>query len=532
MLTESYSAGSSEPKVRSITLGQLLSEAAEECPDRAALIAGVADPALRREWTYAQLRSDAETLARALTTKFSQGEHIAIMAPNIPEWVLMEFGSAMAGLVLVTVNPSYQPEEIEYVLKQSNAVGIFVLPEFRGNKMLESVQQVSANCPTIREIVSLANWSELMHLGQDQSIELPEVKPDDACMIQYTSGTTGFPKGALLHHKGLVNNAAHVQSVVGLASGSIHLTMVPLFHTSGCVLGTLGPVANRHTHVLLESFDPSLVLELIETYGINGSGGVPTMLVALMEHPDFATRDLSSLRKFSAGGAPVPPELVKRFEESLGIQFVTIFGLTECSPVISLTDDNDTIEDKANTIGRPLPNVEVKIVDAESGQILPVNSIGEYCARGYNVMHGYYEMPEATAAAIDKEGWLHTGDLCSMDERGYVTVEGRLKDMIIRGGENVYPREIENALFEHPAIGEVAVVGLPDKLMGEVIGAFIRWAPGQQVEQQVLFAYLRERLSPQKTPSLWYFVKEFPLTGSGKIQKFELRKMWEAGQFS
>jgi fatty-acyl-CoA synthase len=291
MLTESYAAGSSEPRVRSITLGQLLSEAAEEYPDRVALIAGVADPALRRNWTYAQLRSDAETLARALATKFSKGEHIAIMAPNIPEWVLMEFGSAMAGLVLVTVNPSYQPEEIEYVLKQSNAVGIFVLPEFRGNKMLESVQQVSVNCPNIREIVSMADWSELMQLGQDQSTELPEVKPDDACMIQYTSGTTGFPKGALLHHKGLVNNAAHVQSVVGLASGSIHLTMVPLFHTSGCVLGTLGPVANRHTHVLLESFDPKLVLELIETYGINGSGGVPTMLVALMEHPDFATRD-------------------------------------------------------------------------------------------------------------------------------------------------------------------------------------------------------------------------------------------------
>jgi fatty-acyl-CoA synthase len=532
MLTESYAAGPSEPKVRNITLGQLLSEAAQECPDRVALIAGSRDPALRREWTYAQLQADATTLARALATKFSKGEHIAIMAPNIPEWVVMEFGAAMAGLVLVTVNPSYQPEEIEYVLTQSNSVGVFVLPEFRGNKMLESVQQVSVNCPNIREIVSMADWSELMQLGQDQSIELPDVKPDDACMIQYTSGTTGFPKGALLHHKGLVNNAAHVQSVVGLAAGSIHLTMVPLFHTSGCVLGTLGPVANRHTHVLLESFEPGLVLELIETYGINGSGGVPTMLVALMEHPDMQTRDLSSLRKFSSGGSPVPPELVKRFVDTLGIQFVTIFGLTECSPVISLTDDNDTIEDKAHTVGKALPNVEVKIVDAESGQILPINAIGEYCARGYNVMHGYYQMPEATADAIDQDGWLHTGDLCSMNERGYVTVEGRLKDMIIRGGENVYPREIENALFEHPAIGEVAVVGLPDKLMGEVIGAFIRWAPGQQVEQQVLFAYLRERLSPQKTPSHWYFVKEFPMTGSGKIQKFELRKMWEAGKFS
>jgi fatty-acyl-CoA synthase len=532
MYTESYAKGPDQPAVRDMTIGDMLREAALECPDRIALIAGTVDPSQRREWTYSQLLQESITVAKALTTKFKQGEHVAIMAPNIPEWVLIEFGAAMAGLVLVTVNPSYQLEEIEYVLKQSKSVGVFALPEFRGNQMLNSVKQASAELERVREVISIADWAEFIALGDDPAIQLPDVHPDDPCMIQYTSGTTGFPKGALLHHKGLVNNAAHVQTIVEAAPGSMHLTMVPLFHTSGCVLGTLGPVANRNTHVLLELFVPAVALELIETYAIDVSGGVPTMLVALMEHPDFETRDLSSLKFFSGGGAPVAPEIATLFEQKIGLVFVSMFGLTECSPVVTLSSPEDNVHDKANTIGRALPNVELKIIDTETGETLPVNATGEFCARGYNIMHGYYDMPEATAETIDADGWLRTGDLCSMDERGYVTVEGRLKDMIIRGGENVYPREIENTLFEHPAISEVAIVGLPDKLMGEVIGAFIRLAAGQSVDQKELFAYLRERLSPQKTPNLWYFVEEFPLTGSGKIQKFELRKMWEAGKFS
>jgi len=529
MLTESYLAGPSEPVVRDITLGELLKEAADDSADRLALIAGSPDMSARRSWTYAEMYADALAVAKALAERYQPGEHIAIMAPNIPEWVLMEFGSAMAGVVLVTVNPSYQPEEIAYVLKQSNSVAMFVLPEFRGNQMLQSVQQVAGQCEKLRDIIRLDEWSEFIASGQASDVVLPKVNSDDACMIQYTSGTTGFPKGALLHHKGLVNNAAHAQKVSQVEPGSYHLTMVPLFHTSGCVLGTIGPVANRLTHVLLEVFDPALVLELIETYSINTSGGVPTMLIALMEHPDIKTRDISTLQRFSAGGSPVPPELVRHFEEELGIQFTTIFGLTECSPCVSMTLNDDSADDKANTIGMPVPNVEVKVVHPESGEIMPIGEVGEFCARGYNVMQGYYQMPEESAAAIDGEGWLHTGDLCSMDERGYCKVEGRLKDMIIRGGENVYPKEIEDVLFEHPAVAEVAVVGLPDDRMGEVVGAFIR--VNEEVDQQTLFSYLRERLSPQKTPSYWYFVESFPLTGSGKIQKFELRKQWQAGEF-
>lgn len=532
MLTESYASGPSSPEVRNITMGDLVRESAEACPDRTAMIAGVVDPAARREWTFAELYADALTVARAIRSSYKPGEHIAIMAPNIAEWVLVELGSAMAGTVLVTVNPSYQPEEIAYVLKQSRSVGMLVLPEYRGNQMLQSVEQIAPECPELREVIRLDQWDEFMQRGQDESIELPEVKADDACMIQYTSGTTGFPKGALLHHRGLVNNARHVQHITGIKEGSKHLTMVPLFHTSGCVLGTLGPIANRLTLVLQEIFDPALALELIETYSIEASGGVPTMLVAIMEHPDLKTRDISSLQAFYSGGSPVPPDMVRHFENVLGIQFSTLFGLTECSPTTSMTHSDDTPDDKANTIGRPMPNVEVKVIDPATGETLPVGEVGEYCARGYNVMHGYFDMPEATAETIDEDGWLHTGDLCSIDERGYTKVEGRLKDMIIRGGENVYPREIEDALFEHPSVGEVAIVGVPDDRMGEVVAAFVRLAPGVETTRDELFAYLRGRLSPQKTPSYWYFVDEFPMTGSGKIQKFELRKRWEAGEFS
>jgi fatty-acyl-CoA synthase len=280
----------------------------------------------------------------------------------------------------------------------------------------------------------------------------------------------------------------------------------------------------------MEMFEPGLALELMETFQANAMLGVPTMHVAMIEHPDFHIRDLSSVKAICSGGSTVPQALVRRLEETLQAPFTIVFGQTECSPVASMTRATDTLEDKANTLGGPMPGVEVKIVDPQSGDTLPVNTLGEYCTRGYHVMHEYFDMPEATASTIDSEGWLHTGDLCSMDERGYCRVEGRLKDMIIRGGENIYPREIEELLFKHPAVGEVAVVGLPSERMGEEVGAFLRAAPGRTIDKEELFAYLREHLSPQKTPRHWFEVEEYPLTGSGKIQKFELRKQWQAGQ--
>ncbi|MCZ6830370.1 MAG: AMP-binding protein [Gammaproteobacteria bacterium] len=531
-LTESYATGPENPPVRDITIGQLLQEAAEKWPAQTAMIAALPDPGARRQWTYVEMYADSQAVAHALLERFQPGDRIAVWAPNIPEWILLQFGSALAGTILVTVNPSFQADELAYVLKQSRSAGLFLLPEFRGNPMLGHVQQVRADCPELREVMRFDEWDAFLAAGRDSETELPRIQPRDATMIQYTSGTTGFPKGAMLHHRGLVNNGAHTLDRMGVQEGATYITSMPLFHTSGCVICVLGAVSRGATQLVVEQFDPGLILELIETYGANAMTGVPTMLVAMLEHPDFQTRDLSSVEALCSGGSTVPAALVKRLEEQVGAPFTIVFGQTECSPVASMTRPDDSLEDKAETLGGPMPGVEIKIIDPNSGETLPLNTLGEYCTRGYHVMHGYFEMEEATAKTIDAEGWLHTGDLCSMDERGYCKVEGRLKDMIIRGGENIYPREIEELLFRHPTVAEVAVVGLPDERLGEEVGAFIRAAVGETVDRETLFAYLREHLSPQKTPRHWFLVEEFPLTGSGKIQKFELRKQWQAGQHS
>jgi fatty-acyl-CoA synthase len=311
----------------------------------------------------------------------------------------------------------------------------------------------------------------------------------------------------------------------------VWITTMPLFHTGGCVCCVLGAVSVRATQVLVEAFEPGLVLELFDTYQGNAMIGVPTMLVAMMEHPAFGGTDLSHVQGICSGGSTVPAALVRRFEEQLKAPFTIVFGQTECSPVASMTRPDDSVEDKAGTIGTPMPHVEVKIIDPASGQTLPVGQVGEYCTRGYHVMHGYFDNPEATAAAIDADGWLHTGDLCAMDSRGYCTVEGRLKDMIIRGGENIYPRELEELLFKHPSVGEVAVVGLPDAKWGEQVAAFLRPKPGQHIAKDELVDYMRQHLSPHKTPRYWFELEAFPLTGSGKIQKFRLRERWLAGEF-
>ena len=529
-LTQSYTVGPAEPALRDLTIGAALSEVTARCPQRIALVAGTPDPALRRRWTYAELYQDSLTVARALRRRFEPGERVAVWAPNIPEWILLEYGCALAGVIMVTVNPSFQSDEIAYVLKQSRSAGIFVLPEFRGNRMMNHLEVVLDDCDELREVFRFDEWESFMASGADQSIELPAVKPSDACMIQYTSGTTGFPKGALLHHRGLINNGAHVADRMGVPEGGTYMGYMPLFHTGGCVAVVLGALARRSTLVLVEMFEPGLVLELMETYRANSMLGVPTMLIALIEHPDFNKRDLSSIQAICSGGATVPAPLVRRLEEELGAPFTIVFGQTECSPVASMTRSDDTLEDKANTLGGPMPHVEVKIIDPESGQTLPLNALGEYCTRGYHVMLEYFENPEASAKTVDEDGWLHTGDLCAMDERGYCKVEGRLKDMIIRGGENIYPRQIEDLLFRHPTVGDVAVVGLPSERMGEEIGAFLRAAPGHVISKEELFTYLREHLSPQKTPRYWFEVAEYPLTGSGKIQKFALRQQWLDGK--
>ena len=529
-LTESYVAGPVTPAVREMTFGDLLRSAAESAPDRIALIAGVADPALRRRWTYREFYREAQRTARALLCRFKPGERVAVWAQNLPEWMMLEFGCGIAGIVLVTVNPGFRANEVEYVLKQSRSAGVFVVNSFRGNPMLETVHQVAQRCPELREIVCFDDWKRFIAAGDDPDISLPVVKPGDAVMIQYTSGTTGFPKGALLCHRGLLNNGADTADRMGVSPGDIFITTMPLFHTGGCVCCVIGSVSKAATQVLLEAFEPGLVLELFATYRGNAMVGVPTMLVAMLEHPAFASTDLSSVKAICSGGSTVPASLVTLFERKLGAPFTIVFGQTECSPVAAQTRTTDTVEDKANTIGLPLPNMETKIIDPDTGKTVGIGQIGEFCTRGYHVMLGYFEMREATAAAIDADGWLHTGDLCAMDRRGYCSIEGRLKDMIIRGGENIYPRELEELLFRHPMVSEVAVIGLPHEKWGEEVAAFIRPAPGATIDKEELIAYMRASLAPHKTPRHWFSVAAFPMTGSGKIQKFKLREFWSKGE--
>jgi fatty-acyl-CoA synthase len=515
-----------------MTLGDLLREAADAAPDRLALIAGVPDPALRRQWTYAELYREARRTARALLSRFKPGERVAVWAQNIPEWVMLEFGAGMAGMVLVTVNPGFRAREVEYVLKQSRSAGVFVVHSFRANPMLETVRAVAPSCPELREIICFDDWDAFIAAGDDETIALPAVRPGDPVMLQYTSGTTGFPKGAVLCHRGLLNNGADMAVRMGVDPGDVFITAMPLFHTGGCVCCVLGSVSRAATQVLLEVFEAGLMLEMLDTYRGNAMVGVPTMLIAMLEHPRFPSSDLSSIKAICSGGSTVPAPLVRRLEDKLGAPFTIVFGQTECSPVAAQTHTHDSVEDKANTIGLPLPNMETKIIDPATGETVPVGTIGEFCTRGYHVMLGYFEMPDATAAAIDSDGWLHTGDLCAMDARGYCTVEGRLKDMIIRGGENIYPRELEELLFRHPKVGEVAVIGVPHEKWGEEVAAFIRPVAGAVIDKDELTEYMRASLAPYKTPKHWIVVNGFPLTGSGKIQKFKLREAWIQGEFA
>ena len=529
-LTESYWPADTGEALWETTVGGALRQVADEFPDQLAIVAGMPEAADRRRWTYGQLLAEAEAVARSLLTRFGPGERVAVWAPNIPEWVLLQYGAALAGVVLVTVNPAYRHGELAYVLKQSGSVGIFLLPEYRGNHMAASLELVRGELPDLREVVLFTEWDSFVASGRRSPTSLPDVNPGDAAMILYTSGTTGFPKGAVLHHRGLVNDAHFVNRNYGLGPGETFVTPMPFFHVAGCVLGVIGTMTARGVLVAVLAFDPGLMLELIETERAVGTGGVPTMLIACMEHPDFARRDISSLRVVVSGGAPVPADLVRRIESALHASFSIVFGQTECSAIATQTRLDDTPEDKAETVGRALPHVEVKVIDASGATVAPTE-LGELCIRGYLVMQGYHDKPEATAEAIDGDGWLHTGDLATMDERGYCRIQGRLKDMIIRGGENIYPREIEAVLFSHPAVADVAIVGVPNDRWGEEVAAFVRLVdPATRPSTRQLDGHVRGQMAHYKVPKYWVFVEEFPLTGSGKVQKFALRERFVKGE--
>jgi fatty-acyl-CoA synthase len=527
-LTTSYWPADTSSPVLETTVGGLLRTAAAQAPDRIALISGDPDPARRRQWTYRELLTGAERAARALRARFAPGEPVAVWAGNCPEWVLLEFAAAFAGLTLVTVNPAYQADELAHVLRHSRARGLFLAAGHRGASLPDILAEVRGQLPDLREVIPLREWGRFCASGDGGP--LPEVDPASAAQVLYTSGTTGRPKAAVLTHRGLTNNARLAASAIGMRDGDTFVQPMPLFHIAGCGLLTLGLVQTRGTHVLMPHFDPALVFELTETYRSVAVGGVATMLTALLGHPARTRHDLSSVRYALSGGAMVPAELARQVEQIFGVALVITFAQTESSCSITATRAADSPADRAETVGRPLPQTEVKITDPRTGDMIPCGTVGEICTRGYLVMQGYLGDPDATSAAVDDDGWLHTGDLGSMDERGYCRIQGRIKEMIIRGGENIYPREIENVLLSHAGVADAAVVGVLDRFWGEEVGAVIRPAGPRPPTAAELAALCRARLAAYKVPARWLFTDSFPLTSTGKIRKDVLSAQLAAAQ--
>jgi fatty-acyl-CoA synthase len=530
-LEHSHFPAQADDKVLSTTITSILAAAAKESPHAEALAEAKSDGQIGRRWTFGSLADDVGKLATALHARFEPGEPIAIWAPNIPEWVLVEFAAAQAGLTLVTVNPAYQSKELAFVLRQSRAAGLLLTKEHRGNPMAEIARRVCAEIPLVRHVINLEEHEALPRSPSDIAV-LPTVEPGDPAQIQYTSGTTGFPKGAVLSHRGLTNNARLTLNRMGVREGDTYLNFMPMFHTAGCSIAVLGSIQKRARLILARQFDGATMNAIIEGEKVTLTMGVPTMLIGMLEALDRTPRDVSSLRAAISGGAMVPPELVRRFQDRFGCKLEIVYGQTETSPVVTQTRFDDSFSDQTETIGQPLPCTALSIRSLETNLAMPVDEIGEICTRGYCNMIEYNDNPEATAKAIDNGGWLHTGDLGTMDSRGYLRVTGRVKDMIIRGGENLFPAEIENVLLEHPAIAEVAVVGVPDEKWGEIAVCFLRVAEGAAPSRGELIAHCRRELAAPKTPTHWIRVIGFPMTASGKIQKFALREKYLAGEFT
>ncbi|HBK91162.1 MAG TPA: long-chain fatty acid--CoA ligase [Parvularcula sp.] len=528
MLEESHWPARKGAFAELLTIGDLLKRQAEIRGPSIALEELSARGEIGRIWTYSELYADAGRLAKALAARHAKGARIAVFANNIPEWLLLEYASAMAGLTLVTVNPAFQPRELKFVLEQSRSEAIYYVEEFRGNPLAKIVDEVCGEIAAIQRRILLTDHAALF-AGADHG-RFPEVLPSDICQIQYTSGTTGFPKGALLHHWGLLKNGHDALARGGVDPGDSFVHHMPLFHTTGCAILALGGLARGATMLLAPLFDADMLVRVIERERPSFMLGVPTMIVALIEAAQKGGRDVSSIKRIMSGGSMVPPELVRKAQAVFGSVIQIIYGQTEASPVITQTRHDDSFEDLCGTIGVPLDDVEVSIRDVATNRTAPIGVQGEICARGYLIMDGYNDNPEATAIAVDKDGWLHTGDLGRMDERGFLKITGRVKEMIIRGGENLFPAEIENALLEHEAILEIAVVGVPDEKWGEQVACFMRAKGDARPAPADLKAFLRARLAAQKTPAYWIWVDAWPLTGSGKIQKFKLTEAFVRGE--
>lgn len=542
-----------------ITVGDLLDLRAEEMPTREALVyscypefGGVLDI----RWTYQEYRERVDAVARGLMALgLNKGDHIAIWAANLPEWPLLELAVAKAGLVLVTVNPLLRAREVEYILKQGDVTALFFMARIRDHDCLATLRSMtipgehngevmSEQLPMLRYaclvgapppgLLEQDGWRpavfrEMVAGGTQVSADAlrerqTSVTPMDHLMIQYTSGTTGFPKGVVMTHRSILNNAA-VSALRGRVDQNDRLcTPLPFFHIAGCGLAVIGRIYIGSTLHPMIAFDPVKTMQIISTERCTSLGAVPTMLLAILQHPEFGRYDLSSLKNVATGAASVPVYLMEQVKERIGANVGIVFGMTEASAAITQTVPDDTFELKSATVGIPVAHTEVKIINPATGEVVPCGERGELCCRGFLVMEGYYKMPEKTAQTIDSDGWLHSGDLATMDKNGYVNIVGRLKDMIIRGGENIFPVEIEEFLIRHPKIADVQIVGVPDKFFGEEMLAVIVPKEGEQLTEEELRKYCKGQISHQKIPRYFLFVTAFPMTSSGKVQKFVLRE--------
>ena len=531
------------------TVGGLLDRMAERFPDNDALVYVERD--LR--YSYREFNDVCRKVAKGLISLgVKKGDHISIWANNVPEWVILQFATAKIGAILVTINTSYRSAELEYILKQSDSNVLFMVQSFKGTDYVETLRDVvpefknsgagfngSEKLPFLKRVVfigeatpaGMINFAELYAMAahvDDATLAAVEagLSPHDVINMQYTSGTTGFPKGVMLTHFNIVNNGFNIGECMRFTEQDRLCIPVPFFHCFGCVLGVMACVTHGAAMVPVETFSPLLVLRAIEKERCTAVHGVPTMFIAELEHPDFEKYDLGSLRTGIMAGSPCPIEVMKRVIRDMHASEITIaYGQTESSPVITQTRTDDPIELRVATVGRALPDVEVKIVDIETGATLPPGKQGELCTRGYLVMKGYYKMPEETAKVIDAEGWLHTGDLAVMDEHGYCKITGRIKNMIIRGGENIYPREIEEFLYTHPKISDIQVYGVPDRKYGEQVMAAIVLKKGVEMSEDEVKNFCRDKIAHYKIPHYVKFVESYPMTASGKIQKFKLREM-------
>ncbi|MGA8942034.1 MAG: AMP-binding protein [Thermoactinomyces sp.] len=537
------------------TLGELLDQQVQLYGQKEAVIY----PDLGIRWTFREFQEEVCQAAKGLIgLGLKKGDHVSIWASNRPEWLITQFATGKTGTVLITINTNYRTYDLEYVLKQSDTETLILEEEVKGVSYVDMLYEICPELkycqpgqlmckkfPKLKNIILLSDrrfpgmfcWKDLIEMGRDiNDWELTErqdsLHPDEVINMQYTSGTTGFPKGVMLSHYNIINNARNIAECMKLTEADRICIPVPFFHCFGSILGTLTCFSVGAAIVPLTVFDAGKVLEFVEKEKCTGLHGVPTMFISELNHPSFQGKTFPHLRTGIMAGSNCPAEVMRQVTEVMGIRELTIaYGQTESSPVITQTRTDDPFEVRINTVGRPLPHVEVKIVDPETGASLPDGVQGELCTRGYHVMKGYYKMPEATREAIDEEGWLHTGDLAVRNEDGTFKITGRLKDMIIRGGENIYPREIEEFLYKHPKIMDIQIVGVPDEKYGEVAVAFVRKKEGTDCSKEEIIQFCEGKIANYKIPSQIIFVNEYPMTANGKIQKYKLREAFIQNRF-